>query len=32
MSMKINTQGLMKLEFVYDDVTSEYFILKKADI
>lgn len=32
MSMKINTQGLMRLEFVYDDVTSEYFILKKADI
>jgi hypothetical protein len=32
MTLKINTQGLMKLEFMYDDIISKYYILGKADI
>jgi len=32
MILKINTQGLMKLEFMYDDIISKYYILGKADI
>jgi len=32
MILKINTQGLMKLEFTYDDIISKYYILGKTDI
>jgi hypothetical protein len=30
--MSINMEGLMKLEFIHDDLSTKYFLLRRADI